>query len=1302
MVETTLKTLIERFRSKPEWQHADPAVRADAVLRLPSSEREILLALAHEDADPRVRRAAVKKLPDVAVLAQIAASDTDTLVRDEAEGRLAHIASHEHDEALAREALRGLREPKHLAAVAKAAPLALTREAAVFALTDAKFLAAVVRESEDTHTRLAALARIEDGPTLLALALKVEQKAVAVAAVERLADPDALRAVADKARAGAASRRARARLETGEPAGPSPVAAPQPLEQDDEAERQAYEEARAAHEREAAARALATEARAALLAPLEGASGEAIPAALERARADHGALPPLAGSETLAFEVLYEAALAAAEKRHEAYLAGLARREELLALVEQAEALAGQELGAARAGFPALEAKWREATSAADLPELRARFEAAGRALRERGRAVREETAQKDQQHLDQLLRLADRAEALVGRGADVSLRDADHALREIREALDHPGHFPTRKDRDAALARLDAARKHLYPLLQQLREDAEWKRWVNTTVQEELCAQAEALLEEQDLEKAANALRELDARWKQAKEAPKDQAEALWTRFKAAREQVKSRTDAFFAKQAEELAGNLKKKEALCEKAAGLAESSDWLKTAEELRKLQAEWKEIGPVPRAVSQRVWERFRKPCDHFFTRWQEHRNVRSHEWADNLAKKEALCEKAEALRDSAEWDAASAELKRLQAEWRTIGAVKKTRSEAIWQRFRAACDHFFDRYKNRDEHARQAAQDAREAICAELESLLPPDGETPEPPADLVARLQAAQTAWRQAGSLPQDQLAALDERFSKARDGLLQAFPRAFEGTDLDPEASRRKAEKLVLRTEALLAEMAPGGGVPQPQNAQELAARLRDALASNTIGGREAVEAKWHSASVEIEAAQAAWKRLGPVPGRGGPRPFTPLRARVSPLLRAASEAEAGAAARRLFAARGRAWPSLPLRPARPARSALAGGSPCRRVGSPRATSSSCSSSPRPPRPTPRPSWPPSAARGCWSPSRAAGARPARGGSASSAPTSARSPSSRAGRGPGRLPAGGELRDLGRDLFEVLFPGDVRRLYDSARGLRGQGALPVVFTSMLDWVADKPWELAFDPSRREFLSTSSVNFVRNAFTAVPADAPARRRGRLRILVVVAQPRGAAPLDSKTETSDLRQAFASLVDDGRATIEILPRATAGRLQRRLAAGGIDVLHYVGHGGYDARAREGSLLLEDERGRECPLGAEALRQVVCRRGLRLVFLNACESGRGGRVEWNRGVAPALVAAGVPAVVANQYAVEDAAATAFARELYAQLATGSALGDAAREARVAVGREQGTSALGWAVPVVFARDPREPLR
>jgi len=301
-----------------------------------------------------------------------------------------------------------------------------------------------------------------------------------------------------------------------------------------------------------------------------------------------------------------------------------------------------------------------------------------------------------------------------------------------------------------------------------------------------------------------------------------------------------------------------------------------------------------------------------------------------------------------------------------------------------------------------------------------------------------------------------------------------------------------------------------------------------------------------------------------------------------------------------------------------------------------------------------------------------------------------------------GALPGPAELRALGRDLFEALLPGDVRRLYDTARSLQADGVLDLAFTSMIDWVADKPWELAFDPSRREFLGTSCVNVVRNVFTAVPADAPGRQRGRLRVLVASARPQGASTLSIAEETAALRAAFRPLVRAGAASVEVLPRATASGLQRRLAGEAVDVLHFIGHGAFDADRGEGTVLLEDERGRPRRLGFEAFRQIVCRRGLRLVFLNACESGRGGRVEWNRGVAPALLAAGVPAVLANQYPVLDAAATAFAREFYGALGRGRSLGDAARESRLAVGRELGTEGLEWAVPVLFARQPGEPLR
>ena len=101
------------------------------------------------------------------------------------------------------------------------------------------------------------------------------------------------------------------------------------------------------------------------------------------------------------------------------------------------------------------------------------------------------------------------------------------------------------------------------------------------------------------------------------------------------------------------------RKEAALCEKAESLAESTNWIQTAEEIKRLQAEWKTIGPVSRGREKAIWERFRSACDRFFTRRHEDLAKRKTIWAENLAKKEALCEQAEALAQSTEWDQTAA-------------------------------------------------------------------------------------------------------------------------------------------------------------------------------------------------------------------------------------------------------------------------------------------------------------------------------------------------------------------------------------------------------------------------------------------------------------------------------------------------------------------------------------------------------------------------------------------------------------------------------------------------------------------
>ncbi|HEX7614973.1 MAG TPA: CHAT domain-containing protein [Thermoanaerobaculia bacterium] len=191
-------------------------------------------------------------------------------------------------------------------------------------------------------------------------------------------------------------------------------------------------------------------------------------------------------------------------------------------------------------------------------------------------------------------------------------------------------------------------------------------------------------------------------------------------------------------------------------------------------------------------------------------------------------------------------------------------------------------------------------------------------------------------------------------------------------------------------------------------------------------------------------------------------------------------------------------------------------------------------------------------------------------------------------------------------------------------------------------------------------------------------------------------PRDAAPVAARQETAAIRAALAPLVRSGHVKLEVLASATPAALHRKLSDGGVDVLHFVGHGAFDEKEKTGSLFLVDARGRALAVDTDRVLRLFSGRGLKLVFLNACETGRGGRTDFLRGVAPALLAGGVPAVLANQYKVLDSSATAFARHLYWGLAKGRTLGAAAREARVAVSYAKGAEPMDWAVPVLYARD------
>jgi hypothetical protein len=467
-------------------------------------------------------------------------------------------------------------------------------------------------------------------------------------------------------------------------------------------------------------------------------------------------------------------------------------------------------------------------------------------------------------------------------------LKDAERAVRESRAAADHPGPLPTRQDHDRLLQRLRNTHSALFPRLQELRDSEDWRRWANSGVQEELCRRAETLKDIESPAEAARLLRELQQEWKKVGAAPRERGDELWRRFRTACDESRVKLDAFFASQRESEQANLRAKLALCERAEAQVDSTDWIKTAEELKHLQTEWQKIGPVPHDQAKAVWTRFRSACDRFFTRRKEDLAQRKKMWAENLQKKEVICLRVEELAGSTDWEPTAAEIKRLQSEWRSIGPVKPSRSEVIWQRFRSACDAFFERYKHRDQLALSGSVNVREELCHQMEALgvpvLPAGGPTGEPnstpngapdvasPAagDVQRQVLDLWQRWQQSPRLPWTLAEPLEKRFETALLRVLGAAPGRFKGTRLDVDANIRRMEDLCAQVESFAAGQVSARDIASAPP-EALATLLKNALAANTIGGKVDEDAKRRAAAMAVKDAQTAWRRLGPVPGERG-----------------------------------------------------------------------------------------------------------------------------------------------------------------------------------------------------------------------------------------------------------------------------------------------------------------------------------------------------------------------------------------------------------------------------------------------
>lgn len=241
---------------------------------------------------------------------------------------------------------------------------------------------------------------------------------------------------------------------------------------------------------------------------------------------------------------------------------------------------------------------------------------------------------------------------------------------------------------------------EQFYDLLKFNSEAREYDFKKNLEMKTKLCEAAEKLADEEDVISAFHQLQELHQQYREIGPVAKELREEVWARFKAASTVINKRHQQHFENLRSKEEENLARKTALCEKVEELGKAenkgaADWEKRSKEIIDIQNEWKTIGFAPQKMNVKIFERFRAACDDFFGRKAEYFKVLKVTFSENIEKKKALVEKAQALADSTDWKATSDKLIALQKEWKTVGMVPKKLGDQLWQEFLGACNKFFE-------------------------------------------------------------------------------------------------------------------------------------------------------------------------------------------------------------------------------------------------------------------------------------------------------------------------------------------------------------------------------------------------------------------------------------------------------------------------------------------------------------------------------------------------------------------------------------------------------------------------------
>lgn len=428
-----------------------------------------------------------------------------------------------------------------------------------------------------------------------------------------------------------------------------------------------------------------------------------------------------------------------------------AERAELEQLKQTYYRLHHAEVVAARDAFIAAGGAAEEFQPEADV--LEEEFKAQLGLVKEMRAKLAEEQEQLKQENLRKKQEIIERIKAL---GADPETADKGYEeVKTLQAAWKEIKLVPA----ESATELWKTYHLHVEQFYDQLRLNHEFRAYdfkKNLEAKTRLCEAAEKLAEVEDPVSAFHQLQNLHQEFREIGPVSKELRDEVWNRFKEASTVVNKRHQAHFETLKAREEENLVLKTALCERVeaidlATLSNNAAWEEATKTILETQTEWKGIGFTPKKMNAKIFERFRTACDTFFKAKTEFYKSLRDSLSENLAAKTALCEKAEALKDSTEWSATTAKLVALQKEWKAIGPVAHKVSESIWKRFNEACNYFFEQ-KNAATQGQRKEEEAnleqKQGVIAKLQALLENPGDNVQ---QMVRELQAE---WNGIGHVP--------------------------------------------------------------------------------------------------------------------------------------------------------------------------------------------------------------------------------------------------------------------------------------------------------------------------------------------------------------------------------------------------------------------------------------------------------------------------------------------------------------------------------------------------------------------